>query len=216
MKSIRGGVTAPRGFVAAGVHCGVRKNKEKKDLAIILSERPCAAAAVYTTNRVIGQPIIVTKEHLANGVRSGDHRELGNANTCTGPEGLAAAYRMAELVAERLPVASQDVVVASTGVIGEAFDIAAIEAGMDKSRRRPLQVRLDRRPRGHHDYRYDEEGARRQPRARGRDGHDRGDGQGLGNHPPEHGDDARLLSRPTAPSMVPPAGSPLRLRTEDL
>ena len=131
MKNVRGGVTAPRGFVAAGVHCGVRKNKEKKDLALVLSEQSCAAAAVYTTNRVIGQPLIVTKEHLANGVARAIIVNSGNANTCTGPEGLAAARRMAELVAERLPVAAEDVVVASTGVIGEPFNIAAIESGMD-------------------------------------------------------------------------------------
>ena len=132
MKNVRGGVTAPRGFVAAGVHCGVRKGKEKKDLALVLSERPCAAAAVYTTNRVIGQPCIVTKEHLADGVARAVIVNSGNANTCTGPQGLADARRMAELVAERLPVKAEDVVVASTGVIGVPLDMAAIESGMDE------------------------------------------------------------------------------------
>jgi glutamate N-acetyltransferase/amino-acid N-acetyltransferase len=131
MKSQRGGVTAPQGFKASGVHCGIRKNKEKKDLALIWSEAPCAAAAVYTTNRVIGQPLIVTKEHLADGRAQAVIVNSGNANTCTGEAGLAAARRMAELVAERLPIPASDVVVASTGVIGVPLEISVIEAGMD-------------------------------------------------------------------------------------
>ncbi|MCX7026127.1 MAG: bifunctional glutamate N-acetyltransferase/amino-acid acetyltransferase ArgJ [Spirochaetes bacterium] len=131
MKQIRGGVTAPKGFTASGIHVGIRKNREKKDLALIWSAKPCSAAAVYTTNIVIGQPLIVTKEHLADGMAQAIIVNSGNANTCTGEQGIAAARRMAALVAEKLPVSPKDVVVASTGVIGQQLDVSVIEAGMD-------------------------------------------------------------------------------------
>jgi glutamate N-acetyltransferase/amino-acid N-acetyltransferase len=131
MKYVRGGVTAPQGFVASGVHCGVRANKEKKDLALVYSERKCAAAACYTKNRIIGQPLVVTREHLADGVAQAIIVNSGNANTCTGEEGIAVARRMAALVAERLPVKAEDVIVASTGVIGVPLNVAVIEAGME-------------------------------------------------------------------------------------
>lgn len=130
MKQTRGGVTAPKGFLASGVHVGIRKNREKKDLALIWSEVPCAAAAVYTTNRVKGQPLIVTQEHLADGRAQAIIANSGNANTCTGEEGIKAARRMAELVAKHLPVKAEDVIVASTGVIGQQLDVSVIEAGM--------------------------------------------------------------------------------------
>ncbi|MGB4571227.1 MAG: bifunctional glutamate N-acetyltransferase/amino-acid acetyltransferase ArgJ [Rectinemataceae bacterium] len=131
MKQVRGGVTAAKGFTASGVHVGIRKNKEKKDLALVWSEVPCAAAACYTTNRVIGQPLIVTREHLADGRAQAIIVNSGNANTCTGDAGIAVARRMAQLVSERLPVKATDVVVASTGVIGQPLDVSIIEAGMD-------------------------------------------------------------------------------------
>lgn len=131
MRHIRGGVTAPAGFTASGIHCGVRRNKEKRDLALIFSELPCAAAACFTTNKVKGQPVVVSAEHLANGVGQAIICNSGNANTCTGDEGLAVARRMAELVAERLPVRPEDVVVASTGIIGQLLDVTIIERGMD-------------------------------------------------------------------------------------
>jgi len=131
MKQVRGGVTAAKGFLASGMHVGIRKNKEKKDLALVWSERMCAAAAVYTTNKVKGQPLIVTREHLSDGKAQAIIVNSGNANTCTGEAGIAAAKRMAALVAERLPVKPEDVVVASTGVIGQLLDVSVIEAGMD-------------------------------------------------------------------------------------
>lgn len=130
MKQVRGGVTAAKGFMASGVHVGIRKNKEKKDLALVWSEVPCSAAAVYTTNRVIGQPCVVTKEHLADGRAQAIICNSGNANTCTGAQGILAARRMAELVSQHLPVKATDVVVASTGVIGQQLDVSVIEAGM--------------------------------------------------------------------------------------
>jgi len=130
MKQTRGGITAAKGFIASGVHVGIRKNKEKKDLALIWSEVPCAAAAVYTTNRVKGQPLIVTQEHLKDGRAQAIIVNSGNANTCTGEEGVKAARRMTELVAQHMPVKAEDVVVASTGVIGQQLDVSLIEAGM--------------------------------------------------------------------------------------
>ncbi|MCE5256153.1 MAG: bifunctional glutamate N-acetyltransferase/amino-acid acetyltransferase ArgJ [Spirochaetaceae bacterium] len=131
MKQTRGGVTAAKGFTASGIHAGIRKNQEKKDLALVWSEVPCNAAAVYTTNVVKGQPLIVTREHLADGVAQAIIVNSGNANTCTGEAGIAAARRMAALVAERLPVKAEDVVVASTGVIGQPLDVSVIEKGME-------------------------------------------------------------------------------------
>lgn len=131
MKQVRGGVTAAKGFLASGMHVGIRKNKEKKDLALVWSERMCAAAAVYTTNKVKGQPLIVTREHLSDGKAQAIIVNSGNANTCTGEAGITVARRMATLVAERLPVKPEDVVVASTGVIGQLLDVSVIEAGMD-------------------------------------------------------------------------------------
>jgi glutamate N-acetyltransferase/amino-acid N-acetyltransferase len=131
MKQIRGGVTAAKGFMAEGIHVGIRKNKEKKDLALVWSEVPCAAAAVYTTNKVIGQPLVVTKEHLSDGIAQAIIVNSGNANTCTGEAGIAAARKMAALVASKLPVKATDVVVASTGVIGQPLDVGIIESGMD-------------------------------------------------------------------------------------
>jgi glutamate N-acetyltransferase/amino-acid N-acetyltransferase len=132
MKQTRGGVTAAKGFTASGIHVGIRKNKEKKDLALVWSEKPCSAAAVYTTNTVKGQPLIVTSEHLADGKAQAIIVNSGNANTCTGDAGIAAARRMAALVAEKLPIKATDVVVASTGVIGQQLDVSVIEKGMDE------------------------------------------------------------------------------------
>lgn len=131
MKQIRGGVAAAKGFTASGIHAGIRKNREKKDLALVWSECPCSAAATYTTNKVKGEPLAVTREHLADGRAQAIIVNSGNANTCTGSEGIAAARRMAELVAERLPVKAEDVVVASTGVIGQPLDVGPIEKGME-------------------------------------------------------------------------------------
>lgn len=131
MKQVRGGVTAPLGFLASGIRVGIKKTGDKKDLALIWSEKRCAAAAVYTTNKVMGQPLIVTKSHLADGHAQAVIVNSGNANTCNGEAGIVAAKRMAALVAERLPVKAEDVVVASTGVIGVQLDVSPIESGME-------------------------------------------------------------------------------------
>lgn len=129
MKTIEGGVCAAKGFTAAGVHCGIRKNKSKRDLALIYSSVPASAAAVYTTNLVKGAPLVVTKQHLSDGKAQVIICNSGNANTCNA-NGVEIAEQMSALLAQALPVQAEDVVVASTGVIGQPLDIAPIAAGI--------------------------------------------------------------------------------------
>ena len=129
MKACNGGVCAPAGFRAAGVHCGIRKNKSKKDLALIYSDTPCAAAAVYTQNLVKGAPITVTRENIADGRAQAVICNSGNANTCNA-DGPAVARRMCELAASACGLDPRDVIVASTGVIGQRLDISPIEASI--------------------------------------------------------------------------------------
>ena len=130
MKQIEGGVTAPKGFTAAGVHCGVKNNhSDKKDLAMILSERECSAAAVYTRNRVKAAPLYITMEHLENGTAWGIVANSGNANACA-PFSHENAQLMCEHAAAATGRKAGDFVVASTGVIGQTLNIAAIEKGM--------------------------------------------------------------------------------------
>lgn len=111
------GVCAAKGFTAGGVHCGIRKNKSKADLALIVSEKPCSAAAVFTTNKVKGAPLLVTKRHLANGMAQAIVCNSGNANTCN-PNGEAVAEEICGIVAQATGLAKEDVLVNSTGVIG--------------------------------------------------------------------------------------------------
>ena len=129
MKMIEGGVTAAQGFVAGGIHCGVRKNKSKPDLAMIYSEKPCAAAAVYTQNLVKGAPILVTQKNIADGTAKAVICNSGNANTCNA-DGEEKAQAMCDLTAQALGIAPQDVVVASTGVIGQVLPMEPIQAGI--------------------------------------------------------------------------------------
>ena len=129
MKLISGGVCAATGFTANGVHCGIRKNRTKRDLSLIVSAVPASAAAVYTTNLVKGAPLTVTKRHLQNGKAQAVICNSGNANTCNA-NGIEIAEAMSDLVAKELNIAADDVVVASTGVIGQPLDIAPIAAGM--------------------------------------------------------------------------------------
>lgn len=129
IKFIDGGVCAASGFKASGVHCGIRKNKTKKDLALILSDTLCNAAAVYTTNLVKGAPLTVTKNHISNGKAQAVICNSGNANTCNA-NGIEIAEQMSNLVADELNINASDVVVASTGVIGQPLDIEPIANGM--------------------------------------------------------------------------------------
>ena len=131
MKIIEGGICAAKGFKAAGIHCGIRKNKSKKDLALIFSENKANAAAVYTTNLVKGAPIAVTKRHLENGVAQAVICNSGNANTCNA-KGVEIAEQMSALIADALSISNDDIVVASTGVIGQPLDITPIKEGIPK------------------------------------------------------------------------------------
>ena len=129
LKYIDGGVCAPHGFKGAGIHGGFRKNQSKKDLALIYSEAPCTAAAVYTQNLVKGAPLGVTKAHLADGRAQALICNSGNANTCNA-NGVYIAETTCELLAAQLGIAPQDVIVASTGVIGVEMTMAPFEAGI--------------------------------------------------------------------------------------
>ena len=131
MKLIKGGVCAARGFKANGIHCGIRKNRTKRDLALILSEVPASAAAVYTTNLVKGAPIYVNKKHLENGIAQAIICNSGNANTCNA-NGIEIAEQMCYITANALGVNAKDIVVASTGVIGQPLSIEPIATGLEK------------------------------------------------------------------------------------
>ena len=130
MEIINGGICAAQGFTAGGIHCGIRKNKTKKDLSLIFSEKRAAVAAVYTTNLVKGAPLVVTKNHIADGFAQAVICNSGNANTCNA-NGIEIAEGMSKLVAETMNIREDDVVVASTGVIGQPLDIEPIKNGME-------------------------------------------------------------------------------------
>ena len=129
MQQISGGVCAAQGFTAAGVHCGIRKNKEKRDLALIYSQVPASAASVYTSNLVKGAPLAVTKAHLQDGMAQAIICNSGNANTCNA-DGIQVAQEMCCLAGAALGIAPENVVVASTGVIGQKLDVAPIATAM--------------------------------------------------------------------------------------
>lgn len=122
MKIVSGGVCAAKGFRAAGIHCGIRHNHTKKDLALIVSDVRASAAAVYTTNLVKGAPLTVTKAHLADGMARAVICNSGNANTCNA-DGSQIAEGMAALAADALGIPAEDVAVASTGVIGQRLSL---------------------------------------------------------------------------------------------
>ncbi len=129
MEIISGGVCAAKGFKASGVHCGIRKNRTKRDLALIYSEKKATAAAVYTTNLVKGAPLAVTKSHISDGYAQAVICNSGNANTCNA-NGVEIAEQMSALLGDALGIKATDVVVASTGVIGQPLDINPIKEGV--------------------------------------------------------------------------------------
>lgn len=122
IAEVKGGVCAPKGFKANGVHCGIRKSKIKKDFALIVSETRCAAAGVYTQNLVKGAPVIVTKKNLSDGYAQAIICNSGNANTCN-VDGIEVAEAMCALVNAVGGIDVNDVIVASTGVIGQKLNI---------------------------------------------------------------------------------------------
>lgn len=129
MKLISGGVCAAKGYKANGIHCGIRKNRTKRDLALIYSETKATAAAVYTTNLVKGAPLTVTKAHIADGKAQAILCNSGNANTCNA-DGIQIAETMSRMAAETLNLSAEDIVIASTGVIGQPLPIEPIAEGM--------------------------------------------------------------------------------------
>ena len=134
MNIITGGVTAPKGFKAAGLHCGVKDNfttpqPDKKDLAMVLSSVPCAAAGTYTRNVVKADPVILTMKHLADHKAQGVILDSGNANACA-PKGMENAVRMANAAAAATGLQPEDFAVCSTGIIGVELNIDAIEKGI--------------------------------------------------------------------------------------
>ena len=129
MNIIEGGVCAAKGFTASGIHCGIRKSRTKRDLALIFSEKPASCAAVYTTNLVKGAPLDVTKNHISDGIAQAVICNSGNANTCNA-DGIEIAEKMCDLLAKELKIKASDVVVASTGVIGQKLDITPIKNGI--------------------------------------------------------------------------------------
>ena len=131
IKQIEGGVCAAKGFTASGMYCGIRKKNNKNDLALIFSKVPAHAAAVYTTNLVKGAPLTVTKNHIADGIAQAVLCNSGNANTCNS-DGIEIAEKMSSLAAEKLGISKDDMVIASTGVIGQKLNITPIANGMDK------------------------------------------------------------------------------------
>ena len=130
MKQIDGGVCAARGFSANGIHCGIRKNRSKRDLSLIYSETRAACAAVYTQNLVKGAPLAVTKAHIADGWAQAVICNSGNANTCNA-NGIEIAEGMSALAADKLHISPKDVVVSSTGVIGQKLSLDPIKSGID-------------------------------------------------------------------------------------
>ena len=129
MNIISGGVCAAKGFTANGIHCGIRHNKTKRDLALIVSEVPASAASVYTSNLVKGAPIAVTKAHIADGKAQAILCNSGNANTCNA-DGVEVAEKMCQLLANEMGISANDVVVASTGVIGQRLNVEPIAKGI--------------------------------------------------------------------------------------
>lgn len=131
IKKIEGGVCAAKGYKANGIHCGIRHNTTKNDLSMILSDVPASAAGVYTKNLVKGAPIYVTKKHIENGIAQAVIVNSGNANTCNA-DGIEVAEKMCALTGEVLGLDPHDIIVASTGVIGQRLDITPIANGMRK------------------------------------------------------------------------------------
>ncbi|MDQ7843765.1 MAG: bifunctional glutamate N-acetyltransferase/amino-acid acetyltransferase ArgJ [Armatimonadota bacterium] len=130
LARIDGGVTAPRGFRAAGIHCGIKAGR--KDLALIVSETLASAAGMFTTNAVKAAPVLVSQEKIQSGVAQAVIVNSGNANACTGPRGEADAREMTRLTAEALGIAEEFVLVASTGIIGVPLPMDAIRSGIPR------------------------------------------------------------------------------------
>ena len=142
VTTVRGGVTAPQGFAAAGIHCGIKK-KRLPDLALLVSERKGPVAGVFTTNRIAAAPVELDRIYLRKKTGLAVIVNSGNANACTGRQGMADAVEMADLVARRMKIAPHTVFVGSTGVIGQPLPMARIRQGL------PALMKQLRRTGGH-------------------------------------------------------------------
>ncbi|MBQ4576031.1 MAG: bifunctional glutamate N-acetyltransferase/amino-acid acetyltransferase ArgJ [Clostridia bacterium] len=131
IKPCDGGITAPAGFRASGIHCGLRKNAERRDIALIVADKTCSAAGVYTTNKVFAAPVGVTRAHLAGGKARAVICNSGNANACNA-DGYDKANATCKALAEELGIAEEEVIVASTGVIGVPLPLEPILTGIPK------------------------------------------------------------------------------------
>jgi glutamate N-acetyltransferase/amino-acid N-acetyltransferase len=132
IKQIPGGITAPTGFLATGISCGL-KPSGRKDLALIFAKKEAVAAGVFTTNKLAAAPVQLSKSHLANGVAQAIIVNSGSANACTGQKGLEQAREMAKLTASALAIKPSNVLVASTGIIGVPLPLAKIKQGIRKA-----------------------------------------------------------------------------------
>lgn len=137
LTPLSGGICAAKGFRAAGIHCGVRKNASKNDIALIVADKRCPAAGVFTTNKVFAAPVGVTRANLADGYAQAIIANSGNANTCNS-DGYDKATQTCECLAKALSIAPEDVIVGSTGVIGVPLPIEPILSAID-----PLIAALD-------------------------------------------------------------------------
>ncbi len=129
ITAVDGGVTAPRGYVAAGTTCGL-KASGKLDLALVASERPATVAGTFTTNLVKAAPVLLCQHRVAAGRARAVIANSGNANACTGEQGMEAAHRMAAAAARRLDCSPDEILVLSTGVIGVQLPVEKIEAAL--------------------------------------------------------------------------------------
>lgn len=139
MKKIDGTIASPKGFVADGLHCGLKRRK--KDIGWLYSEKQASVAGVFTTNQVKAAPVIVTKAKIQQQKLQAIIINSGNANACTGQQGLADAKEMCQLAANALAIAVDDVAVASTGIIGQALPMVQVKAGIEL-----LQAKQDKEP----------------------------------------------------------------------
>jgi glutamate N-acetyltransferase / amino-acid N-acetyltransferase len=136
MKTIPGNVIAPKGFKAGSVHCGLKRDKKNHDIGIIFSEQPCKTAALFTTNQIVAAPIKLSREAVKNGKAHAIIVNSGNANACTGKKGEKDAETMALLTSKYLNIKPDEVLVASTGIIGHHLPMAKIKSGISKSSER--------------------------------------------------------------------------------
>jgi glutamate N-acetyltransferase/amino-acid N-acetyltransferase len=136
IKTIPGNIIAPKGFKAGSVHCGLKRNSRNHDIGIIFSEQPCKAAALFTTNQIVAAPIKYSRNVVQNGTAHAIVVNSGNANACTGKKGEKDAEAMALLTSGHLNIKPDEVIVASTGIIGHHLPMAKIKSGISKSSER--------------------------------------------------------------------------------